>query len=725
MFGEPPQPNHRAAIEFLRWHAPGGNWVLTAIGVDKSAIETRTFDYTSEEQCLRWLRSHANDNLYFHVNPTFGALNKKAHREDVRALAWLHVDIDPRAGEDIEEERARALELLQNPRDGIPRPSAIIFSGGGYQGFWRLEDPMPINGEEQAYEEAKLYNLALELSFGADHCHNVDRIMRLPGTINWPDKKKAAKGRVPTLAEVVELNDVTYRLSGFKKAPASPGAVVIRDVAVNSVESLDELAQWDVPERVKVIITEGQFEEVRLGKDTSRSGWVWDVMCQLVRCGVPDDVIHGLLTDSRWRISESVLEKTDPQRHVARQLANAKTVVGDDIRWPSASTEGIPRRCYANTRVALLRLGVRCSHDTFRDRQLINGAAVQQYVGEVSDHACAILRQAILERFALDVGKENIRDAVHELALENAFDPVRDFLVRLHWDRQPRLDTWLFSYLGAEASALNAEIGRKLLVAAVRRVMQPGCKFDYIPVLEGPQGSGKSTALRILAGHDDTFSDQEIVHLETKAQQEAVRGKWLYEIAELSGLSKTDVEKTKAFLSRTHDRARPAYGYHSVDQPRRCVFIGTTNERNYLKDPTGNRRFWPVATGRIDLEALARDRDQLWAEAVAVEAAGEPLFLSPAVAAEIDALQEDRRDEEPWLDHLARIQGEIGNGEQRIATSEILWKYLSIPTGKETKSDTYRVRDAMRRLGWEGPKKLRIRGRSVWGYCCPCDPPFD
>nr|WP_281720181.1 VapE domain-containing protein [Nitrosomonas nitrosa] len=720
-----PNPNPDASVDFLKWYAPQGMWVLMAIATDKKSINTQTFVPADEHLLRSWLKEHGTKNIYFHVNPTTRALRKKAEREDIKELAWLHVDIDPRVGEDIESERTRALGLLQQPRDGIPKPSAIIFSGGGYQGFWRLEDPMPINGEETAYEEAKLYNLALELSFGADHCHNVDRIMRLPGTINWPDKKKAAKGRVPTLAEVVELNDVTYCRSGFKKAPASPGAVAKRAVTANSIESLDELTQWGLPERVKVIITEGQVAEARPGKDTSRSGWVWDVMCQLVRCGVPDNVIHGVLTDSRWRISESVLEKTDPQRYVARQLANAKAVVSDDIPWPSASNEGVPRRCYANARVALLRIGVRCSHDTFRDRQLINGAAVQQYVGEVSDHACAILRQAILERFALDVGKENIRDAVHELALENAFDPVRDYLVGLRWDGQTRLDTWLSVYLGAEASPLNAEIGRKLLVAAVRRVMQPGCKFDYIPVLEGPQGSGKSTALRILAGHDDTFSDQEIVHLETKAQQEAVRGKWLYEIAELSGLSKTDVEKTKAFLSRTHDRARPAYGYHSVDQPRRCVFIGTTNERNYLKDPTGNRRFWPVATGRIDLEALAKDRDQLWAEAVAVEAAGEPLFLSPAVAADIDALQEDRRDEEPWLDHLARIQGEIGNGEERIATSEVLWKYLAIPTGKETKSDTYRVRDAMRRLGWVGPKKLRIRGRSVWGYHRPCDPPFD
>ncbi|MBK6704250.1 MAG: hypothetical protein IPG56_11180 [Caulobacteraceae bacterium] len=211
--------------------------------------------------------------------------------------------------------------------------------------------------------------------------------------------------------------------------------------------------------------------------------------------------------------------------------------------------------------------------------------------------------------------------------VEHQFDPVRESLRNLKWDGVRRLRTWLSRYLGAEDTPLNRAIGMKTMVAAVRRVNEPGCKFDYVPVLEGAQGTGKSTALKILAGEDEFFSDQDLVHLDAKAQQEALRGKWIYEIAELSGLSRTESERTKAFLSRTHDRARRAYGYASIDQPRRCIFIGTTNDNNYLKDPTGNRRFWPVATGRIDLDALAADRDQLWAEAVIADAAGETLYL--------------------------------------------------------------------------------------------------
>lgn len=239
-------------------------------------------------------------------------------------------------------------------------------------------------------------------------------------------------------------------------------------------------------------------------------------------------------------------------------------------------------------------------------------------------------------------------------------------------------------------------------------------------MLEGPQGSGKSSALRILAGIEDTFSDQELVHLDAKAQQEAVRGKWICEIAELAGLNRADAERIKSFFSRTHDRARPAYGHKSVDQPRRCVFVGTTNERNYLKDATGNRRFWPVTTTTIDLIALARDRDQLWAEAVALEKTGETLFLSDQATTTVVDLQDERRDEDPWQATIAeRTRGEVMGDEERIGTADLLCTVLAIEPARQTRHDALRLRDCMRRLGWVGPVKLRIKGIPVWGYRRP------
>ena len=160
------------------------------------------------------------------------------------------------------------------------------------------------------------------------------------------------------------------------------------------------------------------------------------------------------------------------------------------------------------------------------------------------------------------------------------------------------------TYLGAEDTPLNAAIGRIVLIAAVRRVREPGVKFDTILVLEGEQGVGKSTVIRVLAGSEN-FSDQDILTLDGKAQMELLEGVWLYELCELEGLSRAETSKVKAFASRSVDHGRPAYARFKETRPRQCVFVGTTNDDQYLRDMTGNRRFWPVKVDKIDLEALA------------------------------------------------------------------------------------------------------------------------
>ena len=322
-----------AALDFLERWLPGGPWVLTAISPDRKRIDTATF--TTKAAAKKWLTKHNGKlNIYFHVNPCTRELTKKAEREDVAALAWLHVDIDPRVGEDIEEERARALRLLQEPPQGVPRPTVIIFSGGGYQGFWKLEDPLPIDGDLERAEDAKRYNLQLELLFGADNCHNVDRIMRLPGTINIPDAKKLRKGRTKTLATLEEFNDNTYPLSMF--TPAAPvqaaggstfGPATTIQVSGNMprLDSVDELSQWDVPDRVKVIIVQGRHpDEGPKEGDDSRSAWLFDAVCNLVRCDVPDEVIYSVITDPDFGISASVLEASNTEKYALKQIASAK-----------------------------------------------------------------------------------------------------------------------------------------------------------------------------------------------------------------------------------------------------------------------------------------------------------------------------------------------------------------------------------------------------------------
>lgn len=341
---------HDEAVRFLRFFHPEDLWLINTIRVKGGAGELHGTFQAGEEEELRAFLSRATDgredlNVYFSVNPPARRMTKKALRVDIEKMAFLHVDLDPRAGEDATEERARLLALLTtNLPEGVPAPSAIVDSGGGYWGFWRLDEPFAIEGNEAKYEEAKRYNLQLELLFGADACHNVDRIARLPGTMNWPDKRKLKKGRVPALASVVEMNGASYPLAQFTKAPQlqvaaepgqrlSTGSTVTIDENVRRLASLDELPA-SVNDFCKVVISQGMHpdEPDRWAKE-GRSGALHYVCCELVRSGVDDDTIYSLITDPDWAISESVVDGSNGSgdRYAKRQIERAREVAIDPM----------------------------------------------------------------------------------------------------------------------------------------------------------------------------------------------------------------------------------------------------------------------------------------------------------------------------------------------------------------------------------------------------------
>ncbi|MBI1382631.1 MAG: hypothetical protein GC161_16260 [Planctomycetaceae bacterium] len=733
-----PTPDYSASIDFLQWWLPGGPWVLTSIIPDPLEKGRKTFTDTfggndvKSGRLLRWLEEHGTQwrrNIYWTPNGCRKqTVKEKPKKVDIGAMFVLHVDLDPRAGEDRAAERERIFKLLKDPTHlGIPKPTVIVDSGNGGQAFWRLRVPFQIaEATEAAADDAGLWNRHLGNLLGGDATHNVDRVMRLPGTVNWPDAKKREKGRVPVLAAVVEFNDERHDLDGFEKAEpvracvssSSNGAVA---AAGRTVELSGKVHRFACADDIKELLDESDARNavcrvvIVQGRDPdkpskSRSEPLLFVCCQMHRAGCSDDAIYSVITDPAFPISESVLDKgAGIEAYAIKQIESAHEKVEVEAEEFQKDKDGKLYTNLHNARLALRKLGVRLEFDEFADRAQVLG--LPDFGPQLDDAAVTRLWLAVEERFRLVYPKERFVAIVSDAARQNRRHPVREFLDGLTWDSTPRLDGWLSSYLGAEDTEYTRAVGTLVLVAAVRRVRQPGCKFDEMLVLEGLQGTDKSNALKVLAVVEDWFSDD--LPLNAKAQQfiEQTTGKWIVEAGELKGMRKGDVDALKSCLSRQRDRARMAFGRLPLERARQFVIIGTTNSEHYLKDNTGNRRFWPVRMGEVRLADLRRDREQLWAEAAAREAAGASIRLDPALYGAAGKEQEARRVEDPWVQVLAEHLGDL---EGKFRTTDA-WEIVGVTKDRRTQQDNVRLGEAMRELGWER-KLLSFGGKTGWCY---------
>lgn len=253
------------------------------------------------------------------------------------------------------------------------------------------------------------------------------------------------------------------------------------------------------------------------------------------------------------------------------------------------------------------------------------------------------------------ITKRNSIDSALGVHMDNqAFDEVENYVNSLKWDGVPRLDTLFIDYLGAEDNEYTRTVTRKIFTAAIYRALEPGCKFDPMLILCGPQGIGKSTILNRMGR--GWFTDN-IRTFEGKEAAELLRGAWLVEIAELDAFRKSDVSRIKQFLSTQCDNYRPAYGRETVDYPRRCVFFGTCNQSDFLRDDTGNRRFWPVDVGvnktaRKAWDITPEEVNQIWAEAKQCYDFRPPLTLDEKIEAMAKKKQEEHREVDPWANEI-------------------------------------------------------------------------
>lgn len=315
------------------------------------------------------------------------------------------------------------------------------------------------------------------------------------------------------------------------------------------------------------------------------------------------------------------------------------------------------------------------------------------------------LQKAGLHRIA----NETVRDAVLHHAEECAYHPVRDYLESLQWDGQPRLKTWLTLRLGCELTPYTQEIGRMFLISMVARIFEPGCKADHMLILEGPQGTLKSTACHVLAG--EWFSDN-LPDVTDKDSSLHLRGKWLVEVSEMHVFTKAEAAQLKAFITRTHERYRPPWGRMEVNEARQSVFIGTTNRESYLRDETGARRFWPVKVGTIDAERLAEDRDQLFAEAVEEFRAGatwwpDKDFERKHIAPE----QAERYEADAWEEPIRIWLSEISE----TTIKQVAHGALQIEPKNLGRAEQNRIAAVLEMLGWRrGPREA---GRRPWVRC--------
>lgn len=328
--------------------------------------------------------------------------------------------------------------------------------------------------------------------------------------------------------------------------------------------------------------------------------------------------------------------------------------------------------------------------------------------GEWTDHEDRLAAEW-LQRQGILVSVEVAGQAVQTAARDRPFHPVKAYLQGLHWDGIERVDRWLSAYLGAEDTEYSQAVGSRWLISAVARIFQPGAKADCCLILEGPQGIRKSTALRTVAGE---FFTDELADLGSKDAAMQTRGVWIIELSELDSLSQAEVARIKAFMSRATDRFRPPYGMRLLESPRQCVFAGTVNHGTYLRDETGGRRFWPVVCERIDVDALARDRNQLWAEAKVRFEAGAVWWLdTPDLVQLASDQQEARYEGDPWEE----VIGPWLEARSSTAISEVLEKCVSKPQALWTHTDKIRAARCLRAQGWVRYRE-RQGSRLEWRY---------
>lgn len=422
------------------------------------------------------------------------------------------------------------------------------------------------------------------------------------------------------------------------------------------------------------------------------------------------------------QLTPQVMRKEIASMDNSSSDASVPIVSGPNPEWSSemiANNTGVGKNILYNADLALSASPA--FHGAFAFNEFTGEAVVVRDIlgikagSALGDNEAMVITSWMQKNYPLDIREDTVAKALELVSRRNSSHPVRNYLRGLEWDGEERVDMWLSMFLGVEQSDYSSAVGRRWLISAVARVMEPGCKADCCLMLQGKQGIGKSTALRILAGNGAWYSDSRL-DFKSKDAYGNIHGVWIYEIGEYDAISKAETGDVKRFISAQVDKFRPPFARKDSKFPRQCVFAASTNRDEIFHDDTGNRRFWPVVCGKIYFSDLAKHVDQIWAEAVKLYDAGEKWHLDTVKLVEMASEEAaNHMMSDPWEQYVSKyIESAVG---PFTSTDVLRDSAINMPIERITKSESNRVSAILRRMGYTS-NVYKNTGKCIRRWSC-------
>jgi len=622
-------------------------------------------------------------------------------------------------------------EIYKKIESLYPEPSAVVRSGGGLHVYYYLGEDTPADEIEEA-------NRRLAALIGGDNVHDRARVLRLPLSYHCKDPQKIYR------LQFVSQNHTEHSILDL--LDEWPEVATSRPVEIAKIQ---HIATAGLSAQIKALMS--RFIGIRdlwagIGKatgDQTGSGYDYAVARELIWYGAdPVEVADAIA----YRVQER--GKSKPDKYYARTVGRA---VADVARFKRAQAESAavldgqtPESeadqqtteqlvCYPEEHrrageliknlhnvVTILSIDPRwigkIRYNSFKQRIEIDSSSI-------TDTTSTAMRLWLYRAYGLQVAKDMMVDAIEHVAQQNQYHPVQQYLLDQHWDGVQRLNTWLHRLMGADNTPLNAEIGTRWLVQGVARILTAGAQTDGCLILQGAQGIGKSSALRILARRAEWYRDSFIDIRTGRDAYSKLAGVWIYEFPELESTRGRDNNSVKAFLTQHTDTYRPAYARYEQEVPRQVIFAGTTNDIEILNDPTGSRRYWIVKCGVCHFDKLRAEADQLWAEAVHIyNTWSDPTrwawLLDPAVSDDMAEVHAEHQQVDTWAEYITSWANNTEDLQHGATVADILETALGITADRQSRSTSTRLGTLLSGMGWL-KRRRSIDGARVWLWYPP------